>query len=436
MRKLIISIWVVLLFFLTNLVAISALDSQTGVIEYEDGCCEGYTLLNIIDFTAGWSTSLIDMNGSEVRSWQIDPIPAKMLPGGELIGGDYLREGDYYECKNITEISWDGEVLWSFRNWDNISGEFYSRTHHDFQREGNPVGYYAPGQDFVKNGTTLVLSNKNKFVPRISSNELIDDVIYEVDWEGNLTGFEWHASDHYDQFGFSLVEKIGIYLRPGLGLFEKGDWLHINSISELGKNKWYDAGDDRFHPKNIIIDSRHCNFIAIIDRNTGDIVWRVGPDFGTRCPSKDGKLGQLIGLHNAHIIPDGLPGAGNILVFDNGGGAGYGLFGLPNLWRSWSRVVEFNPITLDIVWEYKSINFFSFFVSSAQRLPNGNTLIIDGYKIFESSGSGRVFEVTPNKEIVWEYIMPPKEYLYRSYRVSPEWVPGNPANYTLWEAGE
>jgi hypothetical protein len=239
--------------------------------------------LNIRDkIDGGLYSSLIDMNGSLVKSWQIDSIPSKMLPGGNIIGGDFLREGYYNRCKNITEINWEGEVLWSFNRWDNDSGEFHCRMHHDLQREGNPVGYYTPGQNFVENGTTLVLSFKDKFVPKITNKKIFDDVIYEVDWNGNLTGFEWHASNHFDQFGFSWVEKIGIYLNPGLWLTRVGDYLHINSVSEIGKNKWYDSGDERFHPNNLIIDSRHGNFIIIIDKITGDVVWRVGPDFGTR----------------------------------------------------------------------------------------------------------------------------------------------------------
>jgi len=403
---------------------------NTGVTIYKNGCSEGYTFLNIRDkVEGGLYTSLIDMDGVQVKSWQIDSIPAKMLPGGKIIGGDFSREGYYNRCKNITEINWDGEVLWSFSRWDNDSGEYHCRMHHDFQREGNPVGYYAPGQNFVENGTTLILSFKDKYVPKITNKKIFDDVIYEVDWNGNLTGFEWHASDHFDQFGFNWKEKIGIYLNPGLGLTRVGDILHINSVSEIGENKWFDSGDERFHPKNLIIDSRHGNFIVIIDRTTGDIVWKVGPDFGTRWPSKNGKLGQLIGMHNAHIIPEGLPGAGNILVFDNGGAAGYGLLGLPNCYRLWSRVVEFNPVTLDIVWEYKALNFLSMFLSSAQRLPNGNTLITEG----QGGYSGRVFEVNPDKEIVWEYYMPFKIYLYRAYRIPPEWVPGNPNGYPFWE---
>ncbi len=217
--------------------------------------------------------------------------------------------------------------------------------------------------------------------------------------------------------------------------------MHINSASWLGKNKWYDEDPlnySIFNPKNLIIDSRHANFIAIIDYETGNIVWRVGPDYSNDTIEGQ-KIGQIIGQHNAHMIPEGLPGAGNILVFDNGGAAGYGSVpGQPNKYRNYSRVIEFDPVTLDIVWEYqnkKSENvdldfiyhwkfihwgedhhFFSPYISSAQRLPNGNTQITEGY-------SRRVFEVTAEKEIVWDYY----KYLdsgiyYRAYRVPLEWI--------------
>ena len=137
------------------------------------------------------------------------------------------------------------------------------------------------------------------------------------------------------------------------------------------------------------------------------------------------------------MIPEGLPGEGNILVFDNGGSSGYGLFGNPNRFRFYSKVIEFNPITLDIVWEYQSKKGFSFLpgefhkfftpvLGSAQRLPNGNTLISEGL-------SRRVFEVTPENEVVWEYYFEIGYKLNRCYLIPPEWVPGNPAGYNFWE---
>jgi hypothetical protein len=65
-------------------------------------------------------------------------------------------------------------------------------------------------------------------------------------------------------------------------------------------------------------------------------------------------------------------------------------------------VVEVDPNTNQIKWEYLGqppISFFSTNISSAERLPNGNTLTCEG-------APGRIFEVTLNQEIVWEYINP------------------------------
>jgi hypothetical protein len=68
--------------------------------------------------------------------------------------------------------------------------------------------------------------------------------------------------------------------------------------------------------------------------------------------------------------------------------------------------------------------FFSAFISSAQRLPNGNTLITEGK-------NNRIFEVTVDGEVVWEYFH--DDIIYRAYHVPPEWIPNNPSGYEKWE---
>jgi hypothetical protein len=401
-----------------------------------NGPCSGYTLIS----AGGDPAFLIDMNNTLIHTWSLLGFPAKLLPGGSIIGG--LEFNDMDEFRYIAQEDWGGNIVWKFQNWS--AG--WSRHHHDFEREGNPVGYYAPDQNYVDKGKTLVLARSTLVNRSISLMPLDDDVIYEVNWDGNLTGFEWHANEHFNEMGFTIWAKLGIFhqVLPYLFRATFQGWLHMNSISELGENHWYAEGDNRFNPRNIILDSRQANFMAIIERETGKIVWRIGPDY-----SKDTevgkKLGQIIGLHNAHMIPQGLPGEGNILVFDNGGYAGYGLLGLPCRYlRFYSRVIEFNPMTYDIVWEYEKKDgplfprytedhrFYSDRISGAQRLPNGNTLICEGSR-------GRVFEVTPEKTIVWEYIYPGRtgdftnNDVYRAYRVPPEWVPGNPSGYDPWE---
>ena len=256
-----------------------------------------------------------------------------------------------------------------------------------------------------------------------------------MDSERKLTGFIWKAADHFDQLGFSQSAISAIY--DGANYDERAgslDLLHINSISLLGKNHWFsETGDERFNPDNIIFSSRSANIIAIISRATGEIVWKIGPDFIEG--SQEYAIGQIMGPHHAHMIPAGLPGEGNILIFDNGGLSGYGgQRGYPQYSRTYSRVIEIDPISLEIVWEYGAESgeqfFYSHNVSSAQRLPNGNTLVTDG-------ANGRVFEVTVDNRIVWEYTLlveiTGNNTIYRAYRVPPEWVPGNPAGYIQWE---
>jgi len=305
----------------------------------------------------------------------------------------------------------------------------------------------------VDKGNTILLCHKNVNNPAITDKTLIDDVIIEVNWEGQVI-WEWICSEHFDEYNFNEEAKNTLYRLPHPiknESGEKGDWMHMNCVSVLGPNKWYDAGDERFHPDNLIWDGRSTNIIAIISKKTGKVVWQIGPDY-TATPALR-KLGQIIGQHHAHMIPRGLPGEGNIMIFDNGGWAGYGApnpgspRGLDNAMRDHSRVIEFDPNTLEIVWQYtpaeagymlpmNGFNFYSTLISSAQRLVNGNTLITEGI-------CGRIFEVTREHELVWEFINPNKSSfkappntgalqppkmagagpVYRAYRVPYEWVP-------------
>jgi hypothetical protein len=309
--------------------------------------------------------------------------------------------------------------------------EWSARQHHDWQRPGYAAGYYAPGsQPAVSSGRTLVLTHTNPTNPRVSDRRLEDDRLVEVTWDGKVE-WEWRASDHADELGFS--EAARAVIREGAPFNrarDSFDWLHINAAAYLGPNRWHDAGDARFAPDHIIISSRAANIIAIVGRS-GQIVWRMGPDY--RESEALRKLGQIIGQHNPHIIPVGLPGAGNLLVFDNGGAAGYGFAnpaapdGRDSVRRGSSRVVEISPVTFEKVWEYsvagaESYRFYSHYVSGAQRLVNGNTMITEG-------ADGRLFEVTPAGEIVWEYVSPyftqngGTNRVYRGYRVPYEWIP-------------
>ena len=114
---------------------------------------------------------------------------------------------------------------------------------------------------------------------------------------------------------------------------------------------------------------------------------------------------QIIGQHHPHIIPKGLPGAGICWCSTTAARAAMARRrrSRPTAraihQRAGSRVLEINPVTLELVWSYTGPRFFSTNISGAQRLPNGNTLITEG-------APGRLLEVTSDRRIVWEYIYP------------------------------
>jgi len=385
----------------------------TGTTIYKpEKTWSGYTLLcsrYLYEFEGEMVVNpLIDMNGNEVHNWT-SANRGKLLPGGKLLSMELGSD-------NLIQVDWDGNVE---NRWGAGLG-----LHHDQQKEGNPVGYYVPGMDFVDQGNVLILGGGGGCGGPGQS----DQAIYELDWAGNVV-WEWWWRDHYVAAGNDL----------GSPDIPCGSNRLFNVASWLGPNRHYDAtGDERFNPDNVIVDTAFGDRIFIIEKATGNIVWSVGPDFSAIPQLKDlgypveaGPfnligMGAFVGgmLHHAHMIPEGLPGAGNILVFNNG--------------KPYSLVTEFDPVTLQIVWEYSgralgygpshswAHTFFSASESSAQRLPNGNTLICE-------ADTGRVFEVTVELETVWEYINPrmwkgpptarTNASTYRAFRVPYDWIP-------------
>jgi hypothetical protein len=319
-------------------------------------------------------------------------------------------------AKTIGEVDWDGNTLWTFG--DQAPGG-RAQQHHDVVR--------------LPNGNTIVLANITHPVEGFDQPIVLDDVVYEVDPKGAIV-WTWTASDHLEEFGFT-AEELKLVRAS-----KSADYLHVNNLKPVGPNHWFDAGDKRFDPDNLVFDSRTGNFIAIIDKKTGKIVWTLGPHFPPIAETGIATnrtlprpVDQISGQHDAHFIQAGLPGAGNLLVFDNQGEGGYPP--APLTVTGGSRVLEIDPIKEEIVWQYigqdsgdPGWTFKSTHISNARRLPNGNTFIVEGQY-------GRFFQVTPKGEIVWEYINPfPRrltangrpEINYQVYRGQPvpyEWAP-------------
>jgi hypothetical protein len=353
--------------------------SSIVTVYNESKAYNGYTLFSPFDEN---SVMLIDMQGNRRHFWSSsnprDESPKPILKGNIL---DYISMSTSSIASGIAEIDWNGNVLFSFFS------EEHSFLHHD--------------QEKTRKGNYMILGSKFHTIPSISPSTLQDDFIIEVDLHGNII-WEWMTSDHFDEFGFSEEAKRIIW--EGTPYDENHvDVFHTNSIQVIPENRFYNQGDNRFRPGNILVSQRNTNIVFVIDKNSGKIVWKVGPEDNVS-----------IGQHHASMIRKGYPGAGNILLFDNGGEGGY-----PQRYRSTSRIIEINR-DKEIEWLYTARNFSNSYMGSAQRLPNGNTMICEAVK-------GRIFEVTMTGEIVWEYLHtdPNQEHdsksIYRAYRVGLDW---------------
>jgi Arylsulfotransferase (ASST) len=409
----------------------------TGVTRYDPSKADNVFVL----FSGGdLKTHLIDMDGSEVHRWDHNGFPSGLLDPA-LIGGKRghvilwlgiitdSQTGTIpglplgYKNKVLGELDWDGSIVWQ---WGDTAPGGGAQQHHDWSR--------------LSTGNTLVLSTLARSIPGFALPQQLDEVIYEVTANGEIV-WKWAAGDHLDEFGFTpaaleLVRKS-----------DHPDYLHVNNMRPVGSNHWFREGDVRFDPENILISSRDANFTIIIDRKSGHIAWRLGPNYAPRPLPSVGwpdaarqlpaEIDQISGQHDAHIVPEGLPGAGNLLLFDNQGEAGYPPVTLRVL--PGSRVLEIDPVNQRVVWEYAGTDndrpqwsFYSSFISSARRLPNGNTLINEGM-------NGRAFQVTRDGEIGWEYVSPYfgpaplgpagkkllTNWIYRAQPVPYDWVPSD-----------
>jgi len=149
------------------------------------------------------------------------------------------------------------------------------------------------------------------------------------------------------------------------------DVFHANTVEVIDRDV-YDGDKKLFGKGDVLFCIRHLNIIGVINIEKKEIIWYWG-------------LGELEYPHHPSLLDNG-----NILLFDNGSR------------RKYSRVIEMDPRSGEIVWEYKGVppeSFFSADRGSAQRLPNGNTLIAD-------SAEGRIIEVTKNGDVVWEFYNP------------------------------
>ncbi len=399
--------WIPLALFLFVLLSFSiarayeVLSGPTQLIQYKASkAYEGYTLLTPMFHD---KTYLIDMLGNVVHTWEHKTDPPGLhyilLENGHILGNTRekfvprpkTKPGKKPEPKKVTnpnkamnfgggvkglrEIDWDGNVIWEY-----IPGPSEGVLHHNFVRlpNGNTM---TNAWEHISYEEAIAAGRDPK---QTTQKGVATDVIYEIEPGGKVV-WKWSAWEHRGMNSNNHLDVNYItYVLPKHA-FSNPDWTHFNSVD-------YNPATDQ-----ILVDSREFGEIYIIDHKSGDIVYRWGNPsaYGAGDPPTFTTDGDqiLFGPHDAHWIKEGLKGAGNILIFNNG-------------WArspvTYSSVIEMDPKTGEIVWEYKSKSensFSSHHISGAQRLPNGNTFICSG-------NAGHMFEVTAEGEVVWEYINP------------------------------
>ncbi|MGB2960476.1 MAG: arylsulfotransferase family protein, partial [Bacteroidota bacterium] len=305
---------------------------------------------------------LIDMNGNVVHTWEVAPFfnkRCRLLPSGNLV---YVGPN-----KTIYEYDWDGNVVWTHEGIGSVNDMRILPNNNRLLIAHEPIP-----EEYQRQVRDVEIAPW--WGPRLrgSGETQLGADLYEVNLDGEVV-WEWHAHNHLDLNLFSPATP-------------EGDWLHVNSVAPLPENKWYDAGDERFRPSNILLNARNINTVYVIDKETKRIVWEGTHNY----------KGGMAHAHEAEMIEKGLPGAGNIILFDNG------LFTRHRAHTGQTFIVELDPITLEIVWVYETegyanIKFFSKTMGTQKRLPNGNTYIAE-------DNTGRLFQVKPDGEIVWEYV--------------------------------
>ncbi|MBK17283.1 MAG: aryl sulfotransferase [Rhodospirillaceae bacterium] len=334
-----------------------------GITEYDPSrACPGFT---IFAPSGGSEVFLINMDGEEVHKWD---LPGKLgnygqlLPNGNLLVTERTPEGPKIAPKGgrLLEMDWGGEIIWE--HTDHLQ-------HHDFNRCPNGNTLYLAWE--------LIPPEEATCLGGIPGSEHEDggvyyDLLREVNPDGEIV-WEWRMKDRFPEQKYPIRSN-----RP------RHEYAHANTCF-LQKDG------------NILLSWRDLDLIALIDRKSGDLVWEM----------EDREWG---GQHDPRQLENG-----NITIFANGS---------EQVDPEFSRVLEINPDTREVVWEYKGEpvdTFFSPRVSGAQRLSNGNTLICEGRH-------GRLFEVTPEGDIVWEFISPHENIrgdgkirqIFRALRYDPE----------------
>jgi hypothetical protein len=304
-----------------------------------------YGSYNVFASAHAPTAHLIDMNGNVLHQWaySFHMLWPDTDPGEDNVL--YWRRLHLFENGDILAII-EPHGIFKLDKDSNLLWEYHCGAHHDM--------YVAP------NGHIFVLSRKKSMLDDDGKpRPILEDFIVELDAGGN------------ELRRVSIVEAL---LRtPYASLLKDApnhwDILHTNAIKHIDESVVSQI--PAFKPGRFLLSLREIGTIAVLDMDSGTVEWAI--------------KGQWFRQHESTVLD-----SGNILLFDNKGHQGR------------SKVIEFDPVTQEIAWSYgmrEDQPLDSPVCGLARRVPNGNTLITEAVP-------GRVIEVTPAGEIVWEYINP------------------------------
>lgn len=339
---------------------------KSGVIKYDQK--QSFKGINIYAPQNSSKAYLMDMSGNILHTWS-----AKIDEDDVWYYVEMDKNGDLLawvaNSGALIRLDWDSNIKW-IKKMD---------FHHDIAIAGNGDIYSLVNKNDKVFASGLPLPIINNYIVVLSP---------DGEFKKELSLFKVLKKETKASIVYTLI----INPKNLWGLVKNKFYLdvfHTNTIGIIDR-----AINGLCRNGDLLISVRELDLIGIVDITKEELVWSWGP-------------GSLRCQHHPTLLENG-----NILIFDNGCERGY------------SRIVELNPFTKEIVWEYKDSHFFTSTGGANQRLPNGNTLITQ-------TSSGRVFEITKSGNIVWEFYSPEiktaerkRAGIYRMMRITdPEKFP-------------
>jgi hypothetical protein len=298
---------------------------------------------------------LMDMDGQVLHTWSAD-VQRVWPEETPTVSLQFWRRAFLRENGDVLAI-WEGHSLIKLDRDSNVLWKSRCNAHHDLE--------------VLANGDILVLTRKAHVRPDFDAERpILEDFVTLLDPDGNVRR-SFSLLEALERSGFGAIQER---MRHRLGrardrMAQNGDVLHTNSIALLDGR--LAERIPAFRAGNLLVSSRPLSFIAVVDPEREELVWALEGAFKEQ--------------HDPKVLANG-----NLLLFDNTGRG------------EASTVRELDPATGETQWEYRGTAedpFFSRTCGTAERLPNGNTLITE-------SDGGRAFEVTVAGEIVWEFWNP------------------------------